>query len=221
MRVKLGQQLSRFLTPLFHHQPAGTFRDPQDQQHIYQRRNRFDPQHPAPRLYSSNLADQIVGQEGHQNAKNDHELVLCDQATALAGGRDLGDVDGRRYRGGTDTEAADKPEKGEHARTGCQSGTQCRDEVQDPDPKQGLLSAQRVTRDTAKQGADHGPPQCHGHDKCTVEPVAGLPQCLDGLICTGNDNRIKSEQKTGKCDDQRPAKNAVVHCVYPAMMSKI
>src|SRR5690606_17708900 len=101
----------------------------------------------------------------------------------------FGNIDRCCYRGCPYADSPNKPKKGKTVGFRSECRTYGRDEIQHPDPEQGLFAPQSVGGNAPKKGSQHSAPEGHGHDEdavegengVTQEPI-GIPQFLDGLV---------------------------------------
>ena len=54
-----------------------------------------------------------------------------------------------------------------------------------------------------------------------MDEVAGLPECLDRLISTGNNGGVKTKEKAGHCDSHGPVGNFFMHSGYYYFLAMI
>src|SRR5690606_4885829 len=121
--------------------------------------------------------------------KNDIKLVEGRQTAAVVRGGDFRDIDRCRHRGDPHGDPPYEAEKGKAKGLRGQAGSQGRDNIEDPHPEQGLLSAQGFSGDAPENGTQYGAPKGHGHDEDAVEsewgvaqkPI-GAPKFLNGLV---------------------------------------
>lgn len=87
----------------------------------------LDAEHPAPSVRAE-VAEEIVGDEGDDDAEHDVELEKDDEATGAVRRGDLGDEERGGDGGDTDANAAEKAREAERPEIPSQAAAKCRHE---------------------------------------------------------------------------------------------
>ena len=129
---ELRQHLEGLVSVSAQDQVTGTLRDHQQGNEEDRRRQDLDPEHPAPRLESQpefagrpagSAGEQIVADEGDEQARNDRDLLHRCQRAAVPGRRDFRYVCRGQDARGADGEAAQYPIDDEFGGRECDAGT--------------------------------------------------------------------------------------------------
>jgi len=94
-----GEHVTGFRDTARAHQPARTLRDAEERHEKCRRGQRSDTKLPAPlRFAQARSSDQVVRKIRQQDSEDDVELEESNEAPALVGRRDFGDVHGTDHR---------------------------------------------------------------------------------------------------------------------------
>jgi hypothetical protein len=183
-------------------QPPGALWDDETESCVQQGGERRDAEHPTPRVVAD-AGEPGVGEECDQDAEDNVELEHAGETSTLLGRRNLRDVERRNDGRDPDAEPTDESRDDERIDVLRQSRPHRGHEVEDPDPEQRRAAAEPVGRPAPDHRPDHRAVEGRRH-RDAVQTRAQVPERLDRLLGSGNDDRVESEQKPCQGGCRRP-----------------
>ena len=191
-------------------QPPRAFGQSKAQYGVNGGRNGCDAEHPAPSVFSTNPGDYRIGKVSDDDAENDVELEHAGQPPAISGRGDLGNVKRGRDRRDSDAQTAHEAGGDEHADPVSKPAADRRQEVEDADEQERGLAAQAIRRPTAQERAKHGAIK-RGTHRQPMHCRTQVPEGLNFLFRTGDDDRIEAKKKPRQRRRDGPENDAIVH----------
>ena len=201
--VDFGEDFSRFASAAFADEVAGRFRKFQGGKGVEERRDDFDPEHHLPGFESGdegvvggacNPHDDVVGEEGDEDADDDGELLHGTQAPAEVAGGGFCDVDGGDDACNTHADAAYDTPDNEIGDAVGEPGTDGAEEEQDGGCQHTADAAETVGEAACEVGADGGADEGEGDGPGEVE-VGCVEVDFYCSVCAVDDGGIKAKQK--------------------------
>ena len=190
-------------------QPAWTFRKPEAEGSVEQRRKHGHTQHPAPGI-RADAGEQRVRDESDQDAKNNIELKHSRKPSAILGRRNLRNVHRRDHGRDADAQSADDPRDDENNNVRRESRTHRTHKVKNADPEQRGFASKSISRPAPEQRTNHGAVKGRSHGNA-VQSGAQSPKRLNSFFGSRNNHRVETEKKSGERRRKRPEDDATIH----------